>query len=328
MSFPSVLQSNKSIQFTLGNRTYFVTFHLQDSYKKEQGFSIVYGATIFKGELPMSNQLIYDHFQTSKERYQKFPVKAIFNNEYEQWLTLKNTRASIKNLIYSKRFKTRLVSLFCQHGVRHRPNGQKSLKQTQYLKRLSFIKKITNRHLAHKQSTMGKYKYNETTISYIELTLDQTKKIQTNYPYFIVFEEAKRIIHIVYHRFPNGNTVYGACVFHPQNQSDYLKYDSDEHINTAHQRMKLYPVVTNIPSSMQYATRSTYISEFDKLAITKLRKAIGKYGVRNRSKNGRSPDFISPHIINTQFHIINKQLNRQKGLIQREIAQWKLVRTL
>lgn len=320
MSFPSVLQSTQTTYFTIGNRTYFVTFHLQDS-------SIVYGATIFKGKLPMSSQQINDHFQTSKERYQKFPVKTTFTKE-KQWFTHKITRTSIQNMINSKRFQKRLVSLFCLHGVRHRPNGHKSLKQSEYQQRLYNIQKLINRQLAQKQSTLGKYKSKENTIQDIRLTEVETQKIENDDPYFMVFEETKRTIHIVYQRLPNGNTAYGACVFHPQHEADYLKYNLDDHLNTAYQRMKHYPVFANIPSSMKYSTRSTYISEFDKLAISKLRKAVGKYGVRNRSTNGRKPDYISPHIINTQFHIATKKLNREKGLIQDDMARWKQVRTL
>lgn len=322
MSLPTIFKDVKQFYFKKGKRIYFVIFQLSE---QNQQTYITYGTTILSNNPSPSNNLIQEHQKTAHNRYTKFPVIAPFNIPNQQSIQKSHiTRNRFQKFINGTSFTKHLIRIFCQYGVRNRPSGKKFLRESEYLLSLSVLNKKLNQNRFKKESNLSKYKTTQ-PMQRIQLTTHQTNKISKTQPYYIVFYEQKRYIHVVYHRFQDGTTIYGACIFCPNNIKDFSKYDMNLHINTAFLRMTHYPVIVNIPSSMRYSTRSTDISQYDTRAIRKLRKSIGKYGVRDRSTvfTQRTPDFLSPHIINNKFHIYKKNIHREIASVKNNYSTWR-----
>ena len=80
---------------------------------------------------------------------------------------------------------------------------------------------------------------------------------------------------------------YGACVFNPQTEEDWINYDEYQHFDTAWERFERFPVkgINLNFDTHGYRTRQATSGEvpiYNDKAVLGLRKCIAKYGVRSR----------------------------------------------
>ena len=328
-----ILTSTSNLFFTRGYRTYFIVYHFQGS---EDRFTIHYGACVYRREendmVTVTERVISDHFDTARARYTLFPVECIFSKYQEKWFPRYITRHSIQKIISSKAFVKRLVNIFCNNGVRYRPNGITSLREAEYGHKINML----NRQLGLVRNTMqtelSKFNKNHPKHSTPRIQDDFIQHENDRIVYaskgYAIFPENRRIVHIVYSRLSNGKTIYGACVFRPSRDEDIQLYNVENHIYTAYMRMLNYGIKITIPSSMRYNTRSTLISEHDTNAWKILRRAVAKYGTRTRqlvdkgSHGNRESNFLTPHLIHMTYSKSTKNLNREKGDVCRNFSNW------
>ena len=326
----SILTSTSKMFFTQGQRTYFVVYHFNGSVEQ---LIIHYGACVLRAKegamINLTERAISDHFDTAHARYSLFPVECLFTKSNEEWFPRYITRHSLQKITSSKAFTKRLVNLFCNNGVRYRPNGITSLRKAEYTNKIHMINRQLGRVLNTKQTELGNFNKNHPKHStpriQDDFTQDEIARLTDTAEGYVVFHENHRIIHIVYTRLFSGKTIYGACFFRPSSEEEIASYNVDNHLSTAYQRMLNYGIKTNIPSSMRYNTRSTLISEHDTTAWKMLRKAVAKYGVRARG-NGES-NFLTPHLITTAYSTTTKNLNREKGEVCRTFSNWAKTKT-
>ena len=322
----SILTSTSEVFFTQGHRTYFVVYHFDGS---DEELTIHYGACVLRAKegdmVNLTERAISDHFDTAHARYSRFPVEGLFTKSNEQWFPRYITRHSLQKIASSKSFTRRLVNIFCNNGVRYRPNGITSLRKAEYTNKIHMIDRQLGRVLNTKQTELGNFNKNHPKHStpriQDDFTQDEITHLADTAEGYAVFQENLRIIHVVYSRLSNGKTIYGACFFRPSSEEEIASYNVHNHLSTAYRRMLNYGIKTTIPSSMKYNTRSTLISEHDTTAWKMLRKAVAKYGVRARG-NGES-NFLTPHLITNAYYTTTKNLNKEKGEVCCSFSNWK-----
>ena len=131
--------------FQRGSRTYFLTCRLS-----EDGNTVRYGATIHNAteEDELDSDMMDSHFNTSYNRYERFPVKTNTNERLSQMYRSLRTRGSYERFFNSKKFQNEMIKLFCQFSVRQRGETITSLREKEfkykYLRALKDVNRTTS----------------------------------------------------------------------------------------------------------------------------------------------------------------------------------------
>ena len=346
------MYSNQELSFTIGKRTYFVVFNIDPRHG--QTF-VRYGASILNHPnrpSPSSQEEVESHFDTAWERFNKYSILTSFQRKGLNVWSWENgviTRAQLENTILSEEFQNRLVDLFCQYGVRMRGNildGPTSLREKELKSKISGLVKNLNRAKNKKEQAISAKSRHWTAIiracaqrrdyltSWTDEDRDQLDEMPINEG--IILADG-RIFHVAYVRLPDGKMRYGAAVFKANSSEEWDYYNEDDHFDTAWQRLCRFGVEVEVPSNMRYATRSSVqtgaINDHDIKAWGMLRKSIGKFGVRTRTRFGNdtlgvTSKSIRTHQINNAYFQEKKTLNKKLNVLNKEWGRWNKVRTL
>jgi hypothetical protein len=293
------------ISFKKGSRHYTIRMSID-------GKNIKYGATIYNFAFDTPHNKISDedrirHIMTATKRIKGYPVETIWNG-YPEHI---KTRRQKQDYLNSSKFRSEIITILCKNGVRHRPSGTPpetvSIREKQYIHSMNKTTKLHNR-------TIDKYEQDKIRdkeqVSYdirARLLTSNVERLDESIPFFeCVFGEktSDRIFHVIYRRSVDGQIEYGACVFNPTTEEDWINYDEGRHLDTAWERFERFPVkgINLNVKTHQYGTRqatSGKISIYNNKgsSLRSLRKCIGKYGVRSRGRM----DVGSDECVSTMF---------------------------
>jgi len=275
------------ISFYRGSRHYTIRMCMD-------GEKIKYGAAIYRndsGEAAFLNEEDrIKHIKTATERVNRFPVTVSWKGYPDE----ARTRGQKRTYLKSNKFKREMVNILCNNGVRYRPSGSPaetcSIREQQFIHQMNKTTKDHNR-------AMDKYEkaniQDEDQVSHearARILSMGAERLDENIPFFeCVFSDrsSDRIFHVIYSRTEDGQIEYGACVFNPKTEKDWINYDEDCHFDTAWERFERFPVkgINLNFDTHGYRTRQATSGEvpiYNDEAILGLRKCIAKYGVRSR----------------------------------------------
>ncbi len=365
--------------FDAGRRTYFVKFKLGDQPKVLEngklGVGVVYGASVFRRPLGskgintrlfatpklnldgmVGNKLalkqIKGNMETARKRYENWAVSSI---KYERMVELPlgvRTRSQMIEHFKKKIFRKGLVNIFATLGMRWRMGEGPSLMNKEFESKKASLEKRMRRLNGVFDYSRGRFerrrKISELSSSGGEPNSEWEKHVgaegETLPIHEISFIDQDRIFHVVYQRSVSGHTRYGACIYSPVPEWEYIPlnldgsmdnecwdelydmgYDEEDHFSTAQERFK-YPVEVYLPYNKTItrglANKMGRIDECDYEMVMKLRKKIAKYGVRART-GGNHNRFLTPHVWNNYYAVNKKTLNKEMGKLGKDFADWK-----
>ena len=283
------------VSFQKGPRIYysFFTFSMD-------GKTIKYGSTIYKHE-GEENIRMENHFQTAKDRFERFPVVASVSKKIIQKMDTHKTRRAKTVFFESKDFQSFLIQNFVQHGVRLRQGKESysSLRKKILDNRQAIINKKKNTiinktkaqiHRSEKERKMmiQGFKPQEKGFVKIEYSPENLPVINNKLTYnMVIWEEGDRIYHVDIQHDPNtGKARYGACVFKSASIQDCQNYEREIHIDTAVDRFENFPILAFLPLNYQGQNkRKKSKGEFplNKENFQIIKKAMCMFGARQRN---------------------------------------------
>jgi hypothetical protein len=304
------------VSFQKGPRIYysFFTFSMD-------GKTIKYGSTIYKQE-GQENIRMENHFQTAKDRFERFPVVASVSKKIIQKMDTHKTRRAKTVLFESKDFQSFLIQNFVQHGVRLRQGKESysSLRKKILENRQAILNKKKNTlinktkakiHRSEKERKMMIQGFNpqEKGFVKIEYSPENLPEINSNLTYnMVIWEEGKRIYHVDIQHDPNtGKARYGACVFKSASIQECQNYDREIHIDTAVDRFENFPILAFLPLNYQGQNkRKMSKGEFplNQENIQIIKKAMCIFGARQRN--------IKDNFLKKQEILQNQESNLKK----------------
>ena len=283
------------VSFQKGPRIYysFFTFSVD-------GKTIKYGSTIYKQE-GEENIRMENHFQTAKDRFERFPVVVPVSKKIIQEMDTHKTRRAKTVFFESKEFQSFLIQNFVHHGVRVRQgkDSYSSLRKKILDNRQAIINKKKNTLInktkaqiqrAEKERKMMIQGFNpqEKGFVKIEYSPENLPEINSKLTYnMVIWKEGERIYHVDIQHDPNtGKARYGACVFKSASIQDCQNYDREIHIDTAVDRFENFPILAFLPLNYQGQNkRKKSKGEFplNKENIQIIKKAMCMFGARQRN---------------------------------------------
>ena len=304
------------------------------------GKNIKYGATINSVALDIGNVSNISeedrirHIMTATNRINGYPVETIWNG-YPEHI---KTRGQKQMYLNSSKFKREIINILCKNGVASHTIGTSletvSIREQQYIHSMNKTTKLHNR-------TIDKYEKGKirdvdqvSRDTRSSIITSNVERLDESIPFFeYVFGEktSDRIFHVIYRRTVDGQIEYGACVFNPKTEEDWINYDEGRHLDTAWERFERFPVkgITLNVKTHQYGTRQATSGEISiytnkETSLRNLRKCIGKYGVRSRE---RGIMFLKKAEKWTKCMSQTKKLRREYQKEEEEYLAWRRAST-
>lgn len=321
------------VSFQKGPRIYysFFTFSMD-------GKTIKYGSTIYKQGGVEKDIRMENHFQTAKDRFERFPVVAPVTNKIIQEMDTHKTRRAKTVFFESKKFQSFLIQKFVHHGVRVRQgkDSYSSLRKKILDNRQAIINKKKNTllnktkaqiHRAEKErkNLIQGFKPQEKGFVKIEYSPENLPPINNKLTFnMVVWEEGSRIYHVDIQHDPNtGKARYGACLFKSASIQECQDYDREIHIDTAVDRFENFPILASLPINYQGQNkRKKSKGEFplNKENIQIIKKAMCMFGARQR--NIQDNFLKKQEILQNQASNI-KKLNRLQQKLDYDISCYR-----